>query len=337
MPTRPELPAHRPAHRKDPGPAHFSRLTTAAVAAPDRLDFWRAQFFGSHIDRPDRVAPGDFRGEMVGCAGDGAVFANLRADPIICSFGRRDSGLILLGAVHSGTWQVRHGDDGTAIMDADSGLVLFDCDRPAIGQGTRYDLSYLALSRASVVAAMGRDPVPAGAAFVRLPPAGLTPILLSHLRAMAEHGADLKAEEGAAAMRAATALAMTLLSGLRSAAFRPDGRYDDAMFAAAGRYIALNCARFDLTAADIAAAVGCSRAHLYRLFAARDRTVAGDLRETRLRQARRLIETQPGRPIGLIAFDCGYTDLSAFGKAFRRRFGFGPREWREMAGDPGRG
>ncbi|MGO4124638.1 helix-turn-helix domain-containing protein [Inquilinus sp. YAF38] len=68
------------------------------------------------------------------------------------------------------------------------------------------------------------------------------------------------------------------------------------------------------------------------MFATRDRTVAGDLREVRLRRARRLIETQPDRPIGLIAFDCGYTDLSAFGKAFKRRFGLGPSDWRASMG-----
>jgi AraC-like DNA-binding protein len=306
-----------------------SRTTTATAAVRDRFDYWRHLFFGSYIDLPDRDRGADFRGDMLGCTGDGVAYSNLRADPLICSFGQRDSGLMLLGAVHAGTWQVRHGHDGATVMDSGSGLLLFDCDRPSVARSTRYNLSYLILPRSAVVAALGRtDPVPRGEAFLKLPPRGLTPILLSHLRAMADHGAGLSDEEGAAAMKAATALAMSLLSGLRAPAERRDEEHDDALFEAARRHIVLNCGRFDLTVDHVAAAVGCSRAHLYRVFASHDRTVAGDLREVRLRRARRLIETQAGRPIGMIAFDCGYTDLTAFGKAFRRRYGCSPSDWR---------
>jgi methylphosphotriester-DNA--protein-cysteine methyltransferase len=35
-----------------------------------------------------------------------------------------------------------------------------------------------------------------------------------------------------------------------------------------------------------------------------------------------------GGSLGTLAFECGYSDLSAFGKAFRRRFGMSPSEWR---------
>lgn len=319
--------------RPAPGPAVFSRATTASVAAGDRLDYWRHLFLGAHIDLKDREGPADFRGELVGGSGDGAAFLNLHSDPVVTRFGRPELGVLLLGIVHGGAWQVRHGHDGTSVLAPESGLVLFDCDRSLIVHGERHSLSYLALPRAAVIAAMGRpDPVPPGEAFLRLPAGGLSPVLVAHLQAMGEHGIGLNAAEGVAAMQAATGLAMTLLSGLRTSPERQDGQYDNALFAATQRYIALNCSRYDLTADDIAGAVGCSRAHLYRLFAMRDRTVAGDLREVRLRQAWRLIETQPTRPIGLIAFDCGYTDVSAFGKAFKRRFGLGPSELRAAAG-----
>lgn len=324
-----------PVPRSAPDHAVFSRATTASVAAGDRLDFWRHLFLGAQIDLQDRERPADFHGELIGGAGAGSAFLSLRSDPVVSRFGRPELGVLLLGVVHGGAWQVRHGHDGTTVLDPESGLVLFDCDRPAIVQGTRHSLSYLALPRAAVIAAMGRpEPVPPGEAFLRLPAGGLSPVLVAHLRAMGEHGIRLNEAEGAAAIQAATGLAMTLLAGLRTPPERQDGRYDDALFAAAQRYIALNCGRFDLTADDVAGAVGCSRAHLYRLFALRDRTVAGELREVRLRQARRLIETQSSRPIGLIAFDCGYTDLSAFGKAFKRRFGLGPSDWRAAAGRP---
>jgi len=52
------------------------------------------------------------------------------------------------------------------------------------------------------------------------------------------------------------------------------------------------------------------------------------LHEIRLRHAGRLLETLPTEPIALIAFDSGYIDLSAFGKAFKRRFSLTPGDWR---------
>jgi len=41
-----------------------------------------------------------------------------------------------------------------------------------------------------------------------------------------------------------------------------------------------------------------------------------------------LLETLPTEPIALIAFDSGYIDLSASGKAFKRRFSLTPGDWR---------
>jgi AraC-like DNA-binding protein len=38
----------------------------------------------------------------------------------------------------------------------------------------------------------------------------------------------------------------------------------------------------------------------------------------------------PALDIGDVSLRCGYADLSAFGKAFRRRFGISPRDWRAM-------
>ena len=40
-----------------------------------------------------------------------------------------------------------------------------------------------------------------------------------------------------------------------------------------------------------------------------------------------------GRPIGAIAFDAGFADLSHFNRSFRRRFGGTPSEVRAQAQD----
>lgn len=259
---------------------------------------------------------------------NGITFANLRADPLICTFGKRDSGLILLGTVRRGTIGLRQGNDDTATMDAGSGLILFDCDRPAITSSTQYDLTYLALPRAVVTAAMGTDPTPRGKAMRLLPNQGLAPILRAQLDAMASHGEHLAPAESVAAVQAACDMALTLLSRLHPRGIADGEALDDAMFTATRRYIEANLGHHDLTAERIAAGVGCSRARLYRIFAQRNQTVGDCLREARLRRASKLLETLPTESIALIAFDCGYTDLSAFGKAFKRQFGVPPGDWR---------
>jgi AraC-like DNA-binding protein len=213
-------------------------------------------------------------------------------------------------------------------MDSGSGLILFDCDRPAVTSSTRYDLTYLALPRAVVTAATGGDPIPRGQALRFLPNQGLAPILQAHLAAMGTYGGSLSPADSMTAIQAASALALALLSRFHPRGLADSDAIDEALFTAARRYIEANLGHHNLTADSIAAGVGCSRARLYRIFAQRDQTVGDCLREVRLRHAGRLLESMPNEPIGLIAFHSGYTDLSAFGKAFKRRFGMSPGDWR---------
>lgn len=326
------------ARQPAPQSLKFSRLTTDTVAAGERFDYWRQLFIGSYIERlPGSDARQDFRGEIVGCAdGNGAVFANLRNDPVVGTFGKRGSDLVLVGCIHCGAFQLSYGTKAT-ILDPRSGLVLFDCDRPALSStSTVTEISYLALPRATVTAAMGSSDLTAQGAPMRLlPKNGLTPMMLAYLHALARHGSELDRLESAAAMKAATGLAIALITKLGHKSLQEREGVEDIFFGAARHYIELNYWRHDLTANRIASAIGCSRARLYRLFANRSQTVAGFLRDVRLQRARVLLETELSQSIGLIAFNTGYTDLSAFGKAFKRRFGMSPSDCREMAGAPG--
>ena len=74
-------------------------------------------------------------------------------------------------------------------------------------------------------------------------------------------------------------------------------------------------------------ALGCSRAQLYRAFNQHHDSIADHLRRLRLKAACALLARGSENRIGQIAFDCGYTDPAAFGKAFRRRYGVSPSEW----------
>src|SRR3546814_1645907 len=97
------------------------------------------------------------------------------------------------------------------------------------------------------------------------------------------------------------------------------------MFTAACRYVDTHKDRPDLTAETIARAIGCSRAGLYRMFDRRGLAVSDYVRQIRLNHARRLLR-ESALDIGEVSLRCGYGDLSAFGKAFRRRFGIRSEE-----------
>lgn len=310
----------------------LTRITTQSVDANGRFDYWRQLFVASYLDQPCDSRTKGFRGELVRSATqDGVTFVNLRADPIVCDFGKRESGLMLLGYIRSGRLRVFHGRDETAELGPEDGLALFDCDQGVTTSSARHDMSYLVLPRSLAVAAMGEDPTPRDSAMRLLPKAGLAPILTAHLEALTVHSEHLDAVELQTALGAAGSLAVTLLATLRRITRLDADTLDDAFFASALRQIELNISNSAFTAGHLAALIGCSRSHLYRLFVRRRQTVAGHLRDLRLRRARMLLETHPTEPVGMIALHCGYPDLSAFGKAFRRHFSMTPSECRELA------
>ena len=76
--------------------------------------------------------------------------------------------------------------------------------------------------------------------------------------------------------------------------------------------------------------VGCSRATLYRVFAASDRSVASLIWAARLERARWLLPLPASHnaPIAELAYRCGFVDPASFSRMFRRRFGLSPREAR---------
>jgi AraC-like DNA-binding protein len=93
----------------------------------------------------------------------------------------------------------------------------------------------------------------------------------------------------------------------------------------------------NVSAADLAAACGCSPRHFSRLFL---RRFGVSLRkrqtEVRLKRAGRLL-TETAQPVAAVAAACGYPHLSVFNARFKRRFGTTPSLWREQHAAGGAG
>jgi AraC-like DNA-binding protein len=123
-------------------------------------------------------------------------------------------------------------------------------------------------------------------------------------------------------------LALVVLARDQGAGHHWPDVLEQALYQAACHRLMQSVAEPFLTASFLAAELGCSRAQLYRVFAAHGTSVAGYLYELRMRRAARLLVERPGVAIGTIAMQCSYSGPIAFDKAFRRCFGMTPGDWR---------
>jgi AraC-like DNA-binding protein len=305
----------------------FYAVSTDAVPERDRFDYWRSHFQGVAMT-PLEGGADDYGARAAGCGGDdGVLFNALECDPNSASFADGDSSYVRLNVMLHGCCHVTHGDDRRDVVAPGPGFSLFDYSRASRADTPTGYLSHmLTLPRALVIRAMGGDPFIGRETLRMLPETPLGLVLKQQMQAMARHGPAMDAQETDAAMQALSGLAIAYLTRFG----RPGGQgnpTDDALFAAACSYIDRHKENPALTASFIAAALGCSRAHLYRLFERRGLGVAEHVRQARLSHARVLLRL-PELDMGDVALRCGYADPSAFGKAFRRAFGVTPRDWR---------
>ena len=90
----------------------------------------------------------------------------------------------------------------------------------------------------------------------------------------------------------------------------------------------------DLDATLVAAAVQITPRYVHRLFEGSGETCGQYVLRRRLDEtAHRLRDpAHASRSAMEVAFDCGFTDASYFGRCFRRRFGMTPGDYRRSAG-----
>lgn len=159
-----------------------------------------------------------------------------------------------------------------------------------------------------------------------LPETGLLRFLRPQLQEIAASGNELTAGSAQVAVENTVQLAVAALSEAR--AQRHAAPEDRDLFAAARALIEIRAADTGLTASKIADALGCSRAHLYRVFSDRDCGVGEMIRATRLARAKSLLVTHDTLPIKVIATMSGYENAASFSRAFQRHEGVSPDHYR---------
>jgi AraC-like DNA-binding protein len=85
----------------------------------------------------------------------------------------------------------------------------------------------------------------------------------------------------------------------------------------------------ELSAPRIAAELGVSARYLQMLFAAEAMTPSAYILDRRLRLAAERLRSGENSCVTAVAMGVGFNDLTHFGRAFRRRFGVTPRDYRD--------
>lgn len=303
-------------------------IDTAAVAEPDRLDFWRSTVCDQFVTldvAPASCAP--VAGRVTAGSVDGTHLRRIAAGPHRFVRTPRqvrsaDEDYLQVALARRGRTVVSQ--DGREAVIGPGELVVYDSSRPyAFATADRFEYSVclhpksrLPLSRAELSAVTA---TPLGGRGV----AALVPPLLSALDGVV--GEDVPEESRRALSRTVGDLLVALVRGQVPAAST-----DNLHLVRARAHLRRHLGDPDLGPAQVAAACAISVRYLHRLFAAEGASVAEEIRDARLQGAWEDLRRPDlaHRGIGVVAARWGMPDPAAFSRAFRARFGRSPRDHR---------
>jgi AraC-like DNA-binding protein len=315
-------------------PCTYDEVDTAAFDASERFAMWRETGRLPMTAEPlDADGRRRFHIRLAKLGGASGRFTDLTASPLKL---RRESshyahdGLDMVSLTLMLGPNARHQFGGGAKLTVvQSGEILIkDFTQPATAQWNTSSRSLnLHLPRIAVEDAVG-DKVDRlhGAVLTKQ---GLSPMLESQLLILADIAPRVSSVMRAAALDATVQLAASVLRCELGLPIEDEANHGG-LFAAAEALIRRHLTSHHLSPELIARQLRCSRAHLYRAFAAQGETVAGYIRDLRLRRAYELLARDNIRreQIGDIAYRCGFEDPVHFTRLFRQRFGLTPRELR---------
>ena len=155
---------------------------------------------------------------------------------------------------------------------------------------------------------------------------GIGAIAGAHIGSIAAHAPELTDESFAAATDHCADL--IALSAADSAQYSAATRSRDATLRRAKRFIECGLGDPSLDPTMVARALRLSTRYINTLFEAEDVSLMRYVWAQRLERCRADLISDTRAPIGDIAFRWGFSDLSHFSRAFRRRFGQSAREMR---------
>lgn len=334
MQSRPPVPAlpGAPAPSTHAGlPGSLVDLKTEGVAAAERPDFWHEVHLGrmalSGMASSDECP---FEGQVRRVLGTESHLMTHASDA--------------LAAERSAAQCRRDGVDYVSInlmLDCAGGLIdhegehkvgsgsvyFIDSAQPVTFRLPRHHSVSIFIPRHKVQQAFGTD-------LKLLPRAlearnGIGAVLQSHMRMVATQAEFMTPEQRVVVISACVDMALAAVQTAREGAADAD-RFANGFYDGARRLIERDCGDPQLDPARVAAALGCSRATLYRLFARHGQSVAALIWRARLERARHMIHAAPFAHLTLadIAFHSGFLEQASFSRMFKRHYGLTPGEAR---------
>jgi len=313
----------------------YQTVDSLAVPPTKRYDYWlRSNICGLEVSRPNDKQKRDFLAEVTSLATPNSELHYARADSYEGSRTPRhiradESDALSLLYVLDGRVDMQYGREPDIVARAGQ-FVAYDASCPnRIRLSDRHSLIEVSVSRERLSASLPRATLAPFLICEALNHSRLAKLLGAHLAAFPQHVGMLNPSERLALLDTSEAFAITTIENALTSAYGDRRTHHTGLFAAAQRHIRQHLGRQDLDADDIALAIGCSRATLYRVFSHHQSSVAGYIRELRLQQLMALLQ-QPERKekIAELAARCGLFDTSNLNRLFKRRFDASPNEIR---------
>lgn len=320
----------------------WSRMSAAAVPAPERLDWFTdviAQELVPTAIRSERVR--DFWAEasvldLGGVQVSSFEFSSLRSQRTAAHVRRSDPEQYQLGLVTTGAMSLAQNRGESGLFTGD--MVLWDTSMPMESDAVP-DVEGGRIR--AIVLSFPRDALPLRGARVeqllahRIPGGhGMGAILAQYMKSLAAHAADCGPAELERLGTVAHDLVGACLAGQLGAQdeLSPEAR-TRALLERIEVFVDHNLGDPELTPSAVAARHGISLRRLQQLFRDRGETVAAGIRRRRLERCRADLGN-PGlltSPVHTVARRWGFTNASVFSRTFREAYGTSPTEFRHWA------
>lgn len=327
----------------DPGdrrPAAPRGVSTLAYAPDQQFEVWRSSLAPlMDVALPPGAAPADgFVAEYMTCGlgGLSAAFGHADAFSFSPALGQPGGGsrrtpvgcwrlmLLTIGEI----W-IESPDGEAHIRPGD--LFLLSMDEPFRGRATHHGGLFLTLPRDLFAAAAANFDSASGAVLA----GPLTALLVDYLRSLEARLIGMSPEDLVLAGRATAEMLAACVGPSRDRQEQARGAIASILFDRARSHIQAHFGDPELTPERVALDLRVSRSNLYRVFEPAG-GVSRYIQQCRLFAAHAALTSESGRRIQDIAYSCGFKLASDFTRAFRREFGFSPREardaWRRAAG-----
>ena len=309
----------------------IDRLSTAGVAAPKRFAHWRDIF--ADIDRSMALEgePEAFHGALTRLTAGDLQLMSVKSSPLVSRSGNSavtEETCFSIQLVHSGRCQLRHA--GVEIVAETGDMVVVDARRPYELSFTRpLDGLVLFLPWARVGHRAQTLEKLAGHRVTNIGPAA---VLSGFIRSAWDQLVEREDEQWpSSASEVIWDLLASVLQDDR--AIEATGSRADELRRQAMTLVDHLLFDPEFRSSAIAEELGVSARYLQQVFAQAGTTPARFLLAKRLdAAAARLRHADRPCRVTDVAFECGFSDLSYFSRAFRRRFGISARGYRQGLG-----